>query len=176
MGEIGSFLHEKLIIGCLFSDERKLVSLKDRLREEFGPADFESRIFPFKYTDYYNREMGERIFRIFYSFKNHVNPEDLAAMKIKTNNIENEYTDGKCRSINLDPGLLNLSRLILASTKNNAQRVPLKDGIYAEVTLLYRQGRFVSLPWTYPDFKSGDYDEDLIKIRKKYNEFLKQQG
>jgi hypothetical protein len=42
--------------------------------------------------------------------------------------------------------------LVLASTKNHEQRIYLRSGIYAEVTMKIRQGRFCVWEWTYPDY------------------------
>ena len=76
------------------------------------------------------------------------------------------------RSVNLDPGMLTLGRLMLASTKDNAQRIPLRDGIYAEITLLYRKGKFEALPWTYPDYRSAAYHDVLLNLRARYKRQL----
>ena len=74
--------------------------------------------------------------------------------------------------MNLDPGLLSLGKLILASTKDNAQRIPLRDGIYAEVTLIYREKSYRPLPWTYPDYRSPEYLEILHALREELREKL----
>ena len=174
MGEIRPFDSEKLIFGILFCEEQQLVEVKALLEAEFGVIDGETRVFNFAYTDYYNPEMGDVIKRCFVSFENLVQPEHLAGIKIRSNELEENFLAGSSRMVNLDPGLLNLSRLILASTKNNAHRIPLSEGIYAEITLLYRKGGFISLPWTYPDFRSGDYDSSLLAFREKFSFQLKQ--
>jgi hypothetical protein len=59
---------------------------------------------------------------------------------------------GGPRPANLDPGLLSAHNLVLASTKAHAHRVYLSDGIFAEVTLVYRHGMYQPLEWTYPDY------------------------
>jgi hypothetical protein len=173
MGEIRPFGSEKLIFGILFCEEKQLVQVKELLEAEFGEIDGESPVSDFVYTDYYNPEMGNAIKRCFVSFETLVQPDQLAGIKIRSNGLEENFLADSSRMVNLDPGLLNLSRLILASTKNNAHRVPLSDGIYAEITLLYRKGGFVSLPWTYPDFRSGDYDSSFLAFREKFSFQLK---
>jgi len=62
---------------------------------------------------------------------------------------------------------------VLATTKDNAHRIYLGQGIYAEVTLIYRGRRFCPLPWTYPDYASGDYDPILRVIRERYMDQLR---
>ena len=77
------------------------------------------------------------------------------------------------RPINIDPGYMNESRLILASTKDFSHRIYLRDGIYAEVTLNYRRGRYESFPWTFPDYKSSDYQNFFLTVRELYVKKLK---
>jgi hypothetical protein len=77
--------------------------------------------------------MGPGIGRYFVSFRRLVNPENLASIKIVTNEMEKEFASNAKRSVNLDPGLLALSRFVLATTKDTAQRIALRDGIYAEL-------------------------------------------
>ncbi|HLF85879.1 MAG TPA: DUF4416 family protein, partial [Nitrospiria bacterium] len=61
------------------------------------------------------------------------------------------------RMINIDPGYLNMAKVVLATTKDFSHRIYLKDGIYAEVTLIYVGDSYYPLPYTFPDFRSKDY-------------------
>ncbi|MBN1646753.1 MAG: DUF4416 family protein [Spirochaetales bacterium] len=174
MGVIKVFCSEKLVFGVLYGESALLEQARNMLEARYGPVDIESSEFYFSYTDYYNSEMGTPIFRKFFSFSGLVSPERLADIKKFSNSVEEKFLEGNRRKINLDPGLLNQGRLLLASTKNHAHRVPLSGGIYAEITLLFKRGGIEHLPWTYPDFRSGDYDKDLLAFRRKYSEQLKQ--
>jgi hypothetical protein len=131
----------------------------------------------FNYTDYYNNEIGNEIKRFFVSFKELISPSSISAVKIASNNLEKLFIEkDSCkekRKVNLDPGILNSSRLILATTKDNVHRIPLKDGIYGEVTLIFQKGKFEPLPWTYIDYRSPEYCEILLKIRTIYKINLK---
>jgi len=69
------------------------------------------------------------------------------------------------RSINIDPGYLDLARLVLASTKDYKHRIYLNKGIYAEVTLFYQDRTFQPWQWTYPDYKTPEYIAIFNKIR-----------
>jgi hypothetical protein len=161
-------------MGLLFSGEAQPPSLKGRLEAEFGPADYESPVLPFTFTDYYKKEMGETVCRRFISFKKPVPPETLADIKILTNAVEEEYLSVSGRQVNLDPGLLSLSRFILATTKDNSHRIPLQKGIYAELTLQFTKKDFQPLPWTYPDYATREYRDILKKIRDIFKDNLKQ--
>jgi hypothetical protein len=72
------------------------------------------------------------------------------------------------RRVDVDPGYLTRTKLVLATTKDYAHRVYLGRGIYAEVTLSYRQGAFHPWPWTYPDYASPEYAPQLEAMRRLY--------
>lgn len=173
MGEITSFTPEKLVIAVLISKEEMLDKLIDTLTDNFGPIDYQSNLIDFSYTDYYNLEMGNDIKRIFFSFQNLIDPFTLPNIKILTNKLENNFLVNNQRKINLDPGMLSLKRFILATSKDNGHRIPLQKGIYGEITLLFISKKFQTLPWTYADYKSGGYNDILIKIRVIYKNNLK---
>ena len=178
MGEIKSFQFYKLIVGVLTTVSFRKEEILEALSKEYGEIDYISPFLDFNYTDYYNREMGEDIKRFFVSFKNLIDPESLAEIKIETNRLEMQFAeinqDGvESRKVNFDPGIMNLSRLILASTKDNAHRIPLSKGIYGEITLLFQKGKVQALPWSFIDYQSAEYTEILFKIRDIYKLDLK---
>ncbi|MCL2705321.1 MAG: DUF4416 family protein [Spirochaetaceae bacterium] len=178
MGGIKSFQFYKLITGVLTTVSFRKEEILEALSEEYGEIDYISPFLDFIYTDYYNLEMGEDIKRFFVSFKNLVDPASLADIKIGTNNLEKQFTEIdqngiESRKVNFDPGILNLSRLILASTKDNAHRIPLSKGIYGEITLLFQKGKAQPLPWSFIDYQSAEYTEILFKIRDIYKSDLK---
>ena len=117
--------------------------------------------------------MGSGISRSFLSFVRLVDPSCLAAVKLRTNALEDRFRVHGARRVNLDPGLMALSRFSLATTKESAHRVPLTGGIYAEITLLYSKAGFRSLEWTYPDFRTPEYLAVLAEIRALYKAQLR---
>lgn len=173
MGSVRSFTLEKLVIGMLCSRPAIASRVEDELQAQFGPVDYRSERIPFTFTNYYDSEMGRPIDRTFYSFEELVNPEALAAAKLFTNRMEQRFASEERRRVNLDPGLLSLQRLVLASTKDNGRRVPLRDGIYAEITLIYVDGGFRPLQWTYPDYSTDVYHQVFSRIRNRYREQLR---
>lgn len=163
----------KLFMGLIISPHMALEDLKKKLEDRFGPIDLESPIHIFDHTDYYTREMGPDLKRSFLSFLNPVEPEDLAAIKGITNRMEIEMgrpnSGGICRMVNMDPGLLSLSNIILATTKNRAHRIYLSNGMYAEVTLMYSKDKgWQPLDWTYPDYQTPLAMEFFMETRKRY--------
>lgn len=166
MGVVEPFSPYKLFIAVIFNQSVSQKSIVDRCCSVWGEADYISDIIDFSFTDYYEKEMGRGLKRFFISHKELVAPSSLVDFKIKSNILESEFLDASNRLVNLDPGLLNLSRVILATTKDNAHRIPLSKGIYAEITLLYKKKDFVSLPWTYPDYSTDAYKKILLDIRR----------
>lgn len=158
----------KLIAGVMFCKAVDLSAADEMLIEKFGPIDSKSEPFEFSFTDYYEKEMGRELSKQFYSFENLIRPDDLARVKKITIGIEARFaTDGK-RTVNLDPGYLEESKLVLASTKNFSHRIYLGDNIWGEVTLRYEKGDFVTHPWTYPDYATPLAFEFLQKARESY--------
>lgn len=174
MGAIVEAAPVKPICGVLAAGAAWLARARDALRREFGPPDLESEVFPFDFTSYYEAEMGPALLRAFVSFPVLVAPAELAAIKRRTNELEAELAAGRDaaadppRPVNLDPGYLTLTKLVLASTKDSSHRVCLGSGIYAEITLLLGKTGTTPLPWTYPDYGSGRYDPFLLAARGLY--------
>lgn len=169
MGIAQKFEKEKLIIGLLFSQMQLEEAAKQKLQKFFGPIDSESPAEDFsRYSSYYNEEIGSSVLRKIISFKELVNPEQLAAIKAQTNALELEFAKEGRRPVNIDPGILSSGRFALATTKNAGHRLPLQQGIYIEMTLFYSRKSWQNLPWTYPDFQSPALKEALSRIRRLY--------
>jgi hypothetical protein len=157
----------KLIVGLLFRDPETAREVLDELSGRFGPLDFLSEPIPFTFTSYYDRELGEGILRRTGSFAELVAPETLPDIKLFTNALERRLSrDGK-RTVNIDPGLLTEERVVLATGKNFTHRIYLRDGIYADLTLLYQKGAFQALPWTYADYRTPAILHLLGALRRK---------
>jgi Domain of unknown function (DUF4416) len=160
----------KLVCGILYKDtEWMRLGLSD-LEERFGPPDFQSEPIDFRFTDYYYKEMGKPLSRVFVSFTALIDSADLAEVKIFTNVVEEKYAReaGGSRVLNLDPGYINAAAFILATSKNFAHRIYLGKGVFAPQELLFEKKRVQSLDWTYPDYRSYEYQEMLRKIREAY--------
>ena len=159
----------KLIVGILAADEEALDSAREKVVAEFGKADSISQIFPFDKTDYYKEQTGANILRQFVTIDELIEPGRLAQIKHKTNEIEQELAEvfegAYPRPVNLDPGYMEPSKLVLASTKNFAHRIYIGDNMYAEITLRFDKGKWVDYSHTFPDFKDSRYHEFLSKVR-----------
>ncbi len=176
MGTVNLFVPEQLVVAVLSSRPGRLDAAREALESRFGPVAFASDPVPWSFTTYYDREMGPGIVRLFWAFARPVDPAELSAIKLTTNGIEDAFREEGGRKLNLDPGLLSLSRFILATTKDGSHRIPLRDGIYAEVTLVFERGAFYPLSWTYPDYRTEGCRSVLKTIREGYRQRLRGTG
>jgi hypothetical protein len=169
MGKIHPPDKVKLIVGLISNNEALPDKKAAMLEKKFANRiDFKSEIIDFDYTDYYNEEMGTALKRRFLSFKKPVRLETIAKTKIITNDIEKKFRVNGKRVINIDPGYVDMAKLVLLSTKDYSHRIYIGKGIFAEVTLHYKNKRFNFWPWTYPDYKSEEYAKILCTIRDLY--------
>jgi hypothetical protein len=119
--------------------------------------------------------MGDLLLRRFASFDRLIRQEELASIKVQTNELEAEKTTKGNRRVNIDPGYLVAERLVLASGKNYGHRIYLGSGIYADLTLVYRDKDYQPLAWTYPDYGEEKVRRWLRAIREKYLIQLRQE-
>jgi hypothetical protein len=101
-----------------------------------------------------------------------IDPETLADIKVKTNEIEDSFSVNGKRQINLDPGYLTLAKIVLASTKNYAHRVYLRKGIYGEITLFYQDGIFKPHIFTYRDYQEKSCVDMFMRARTLFKKQL----
>ena len=169
----------KLIIGILAADRKSLDIAGKTIISKFGNVDMTSDVWPFTQTDYYKEQTGENILRQFVSIEHLITPDALAKIKHKTNALEKKLsfqsTLDLSRPVNLDPGLIEPSKLVLASTKNFAHRIYIGKKMYAEVTLSYDKGNWRTFEHTYPDYKQQCYFDFFSRVRTRLLEQLKSQ-
>ena len=172
MGLAQNFEKEKLIIGFIYNTEENFQKALKIMTEKFGEVDFETEEFSFteEFSSYYDEELGGEAKRRILSFERLVDPGMQADIKTFTNSVEAEFSIDGNRKVNLDPGFLSHGRLLLATTKKTGFRIPLKDGIYTELTLFYARGAWQKLPWTYRDYQSERVQAFLTTVRRRYLE------
>jgi hypothetical protein len=162
----------KLICGVLHTPKCNLDNLDNILISKFGPIESKSPAFNFNFTDYYASEMGNNLTKQFYSFENLIMPDTLPDIKHATIAIESSFVSNSKRTVNLDPGYLEESKLVLASTKNFSHRIYLRDNIWAEVTMRFATGKFLLHDWTYPDYSQDLAIEYFSMVREVYKKQL----
>src|SRR5437764_7198239 len=122
--------------------------------------------------------MGADLQKQFLVFRDLVAPDCLPEVKNRTNALEVELARSGSyseeRPLNLDPGILSLGKFQLATTKDQAHRIYLRDGIFAEVTLRFQAGAFEPWPWTYADYRLDQVREFLGLARDYYRPLLQE--
>lgn len=177
MADAKPFLPVKLICGVIASEQNVFTKTQNSLEDEFGPVDHSSPLFDFTYTDYYEKQMGAGLKRQFLSFRDLIKPDQLSRAKTRTNRLEDMLrlkSGAQKRVVNIDPGFLTASALIMATTKDFSHRIPLQNGIYGHLELLFLKKEIKALSWTYPDFKTGLYHKFFLEARKSYLSQLRQ--
>ncbi|HZT81275.1 MAG TPA: DUF4416 family protein [Gemmataceae bacterium] len=166
-----------LVVAAFSRHEPALAWARRRLEEEYGPVALAAPPFDFHHTAYYEPTMGPGLRKQLLAFRDLVAPDRLADIKRRAIALEGELagagTFPEPRPLNLDPGLLMLGKFMLATTKDQAHRVYLRDGIFAEVTLRYQPGGFEPWPWTYADYREEAVRAFLGRARDYYRQRLR---
>jgi len=155
-----------LFISTLYSNAGIFDQSQNTLIKNFGDILLISPSLPWDYSTYYKDELGSPLFRQIIFFKNLIDPGMLADIKLKTNEIEAELSSEGKRRINLDPGYLSLSQVVLASTKNYTHRIYLNKGIYGEVTLIFQNGTYIPHLFTYKDYQDKTHIDIFMNTRE----------
>ena len=173
------------------SDQQLFEKALSLLEPTYGPVELSSAVFPFTYSDYYKKEMGEGLLKVYCSFRKLIEPDEIVGLKLAAIECEKNFVREATRensaeipgqnppqktasagpggrSVNIDPGYLDRMRVVLATTKDCSHRIYLGQGIYGDIELMYRSGSFVSLEWTYPDYRAALAIEFFSKVRNVY--------
>jgi hypothetical protein len=165
-----------LVVAAFSRHPEALGWARDRLEKDFGPLARASPLFDFHQTSYYEPTMGAGLKKQLLAFRELVQPEKLAGVKLHTNELERQLASAGAfpepRPLNLDPGILSLGKFQLATTKDQAHRIYLCEGIFAEVTLRFQAGAFEPWPWTYADYREADVRAFLKELRDLYRQRL----
>ncbi|MDO4571182.1 MAG: DUF4416 family protein [Planctomycetia bacterium] len=158
------------IVAIFSRHEDAFERIKPPLELLWGKVALESDLFPFEQTNYYEASMGASLKKQLLAFLPLIDPVRLAEMKIQSNALEEDVARNgnfaDSRPINIDPGYVDLGKLVLASSKDFAHRIYLQQGIFAEITLFYSKGAWRDHPWTFPDYRESTYHSFLNQCRE----------
>lgn len=158
----------RLVLSAIYREERRHEEALRRVQAVIGPVRAAGDRIPFDWTEYYEEEMGAPLYRRFHVALRPVARDALPGIKVRMEAIEAELSEGGRRTVNLDPGLLTAESFLLATGKNFSHRVYLGEGVFADLTLVYRKGEFQPLPWTYPDYASEGVRTLLRDLRREH--------
>lgn len=168
MGKTRSVEPVQLVIGILAKDSGYLELACKILIQKFGSIDTELAPIPFRWTNYYINEIGPSPLRCILSFETLISRESLPEIKLWTNSEEDRIAEGGPRPVNLDPGYMTMGQFFLATTKDQRQRVYIRDGIFVEPTLYFQDGAWKAFDWTYRDWQSEEYLQFFQIARQRF--------
>jgi len=163
----------KLVMSIFAGSNAVIQEAMDRVSRAFGSIQMASSLLRFDFTSYYEPEFGKDLVRRFVVFSGLVDQADLKGAKLEAMGIEKAHSKDGRRRFNLDPGILTLERLVLATRKNFTHRIYLGSGVFADLTLVFRKGSFRPLEWTYPDYATKDSICFWNRVRGVYHKELK---
>ncbi|RLE17414.1 MAG: hypothetical protein DRJ14_06475 [Acidobacteria bacterium] len=172
----GKFPPVKFFISVIYHDSGDLDAVVAAVRESIGEISTPSESFPFDFTDYYEPEMGSPLFRIFLPLKKTGPADGILPIKKACLELEARFSEKNRRKVNLDPGYIDLYKLVLVSEKYLGHKIYIGEGICADMVLLLGKKQVTPFRWTFPDFKSGNYDNYILELRKNYLQQLKNEG
>lgn len=155
-------------IGCICSPGMEGIIEMEIADERFGATGLSSETFPFTATDYYLDEMGRGLTRRFFAFPTLADPARMTGLKDAAMDLELRYSEEDRRRINIDPGYLDLFKVILVSAKYGGMKIHIGGGYYADIVLSYENGRFHAPKRSFPDFQDGTYEAYFTALRKIY--------
>jgi len=146
-----------LVCGLLAADTDVLRRAVQLLGRKYGVATAESGRDRATACDRYAAEMGSGLIRRFVVFENPIQVADLPGIKIDTAEIETRMADDHfgleiARPVNIDPGYLDIEKLVTAASRDRAHRIHLELGVYGELSLMRDGDGWRGLPWTHPDY------------------------
>lgn len=174
-----------ILLAAIFSRHESAMDwATEQISRAWGKVVLASERFDHSETSYYESEMGPGLVKQFLVIDDWYDPARLADNKLESNTWEAELAsasrlvvDGSPagedlppRPVNIDPGYLTLTKLVLASAKDRAHRIYLRNGIYAEECLYYLDRRWNARQWTYPDYQRSDFQAFFVEAR----DYLKQ--
>lgn len=175
MGKIVEPSKVKLIAALLWNASVRIEDVYRRIEKEWGAIEKYSTAYDFIHTGYYQDEFGDRLKKQFVSFEKPVNIDAIPEIKIRGNELENEFARDDHRCVNIDPGYIGNAKLVMPTTKNLPHRVYIGKNIYADLQLIYKKPTFQTILWTFADYKEPFNLEFFNKVRDRYMEQLAQE-
>lgn len=156
-----------LFLALLFASREIITAALPALKKRFGDVLIESPDSAWSHSHYYDQEIGTPVIRRFIFFRSLFDASTLPDIKLETNALECIFSENGNRRINIDPGYITSSKVVLASAKDYSHRLYLGKGIYGEVALYFQGNRFNPMPYTYQDYKDQKGLDMFISARKE---------
>ncbi len=162
----------KLVVSVIYSSMDALADAVLALEKKYGRVQCETLEIACCDSELYKEEMGDNLLRRFLSFDKDVDRGSLVELKSVCQKIEMMFSDVvddyNFRTVNIDPCILTPYNIVMASHNEANYHIYLKDGVFAELALIYNRGQYLRLPWTNSDF----CDEEAINFFSRVREFF----
>lgn len=161
------------VVSVICGSPESLAGVLLELSVFFGEVILRSRPFPFDMSSYYEPEMGTGLDRTWFCFSRLRDPSELPGWKRFCSGVEEAWSDGSGRTVNLDPGYLDHGKLVLASFKPAPDKVYMGEGVWAHTCLRYRFGDFCGPDHSFPDFIDGRFNVFFKEAKGMYRRLLR---
>lgn len=152
----------------MWKDKEYLKKVENYLQNFYGKFIKESEAFDPPFSKYYYDEMGKPLFKKFVATEFLTNHLALANIKKHCMFIEDKFRINKKRTVNIDPILLDMEKVLVATTKYRGNRIQIDKDLYMEIELWYYNKEFKPFLWTYKDYElKADFFKEVRKILKK---------
>ena len=163
----------RLIVSIMYTTMDALADGLTSLEKKFGRVQFETLEIECDQAKQYKEEMGRILARRFYSFDKMVPRDFLPEAKTCCHKIETQLADTvdgyPFRAVNVDPGILSPTALIMASHREQPHRIYMRDGVYGELTLIHAHDKFCRLPWTESDYCDDEAITFFERVRQTFD-------
>ncbi len=150
-----------LFIALMYGSVKKKDKAIEKLTAKFGKINYYSEEYPFNFTDYYEREFGKDLKKQLFIFNKAIEKNDLIDIRNTTEEIEQSFSENGNRTINIDPGYISETGLVLATKKEKPWKELLGQGIYAHKIMECKEKQIVTFNHTFADYRSAKVKEFL---------------
>jgi hypothetical protein len=151
-----------LFMAVMYSDENRFESAKKELIKKYGKIKAESFAYDFNFTNYYEPEMGSGLKKKFLVFEKLIFKEELVDIKFFITEIEKKYSNSGNRVVNIDPGYLSNTELVLATFKEKSFKEKISDKVWAHKVLEFDGDNIKQFFHTFADYKDKKNQEFIV--------------
>jgi hypothetical protein len=156
-----------LFMAVMYADEKVFEKAKAELVKKYGSIKAESSVYDFKFTNYYEPEMGSGLKKLFLVFEKEISKKDLADIKFFITEIEKRYSKGNNRVVNIDPGYLSSTELQLATFKEKSFKEKIHEKVWIHKVLEFDGNNVKQFFHTFADYRDKKNQEFIINNKPK---------
>ncbi|MCK5283214.1 MAG: DUF4416 family protein [Nanoarchaeota archaeon] len=145
---------KSLLFAIMYPNQKLLNNSISILEKEFGKIKAKSPEYDFNFTNYYEKEFGKNLKKIILVFEKTIEKNDLIEIREKTAEIEQKLSKNKKRTVNIDPGYISKTELVLATKKQRSFKEYLGNYIYAHKVLEFKDKEIITFWHTFADYKT----------------------